>query len=270
MCHFGPGMNDVSTTFSELGEGATEKIQKIQDDLNEISIPFHAGQLQIQIMKFMKKNFSPEVYHFSDFHLPIANSAISYDGRVEDHIFRDAAWFYRTAQRDFWDKYLHKDQAQRLFTKSYHDYYLEIESRRNFLTDKTEVPTDCCTIGVGGEPCSLINFSNDKLDHTAAVWCEVKDRCSHDHGFLEALNLSKTPPSASSSLRSSKYDFDDEEVGENEDDDDDDDTDEEVQTIIGNQDDEDDDDDIITSSQKPVEGNRTGMLKLKKKSKEVV
>lgn len=75
MCHFEPGMGDVSTTFSELGEGATDKIKKIQDDLNEISIPIHTGQLQIQVMKFMKQNISSEVYHFSDFHLPIPTSA---------------------------------------------------------------------------------------------------------------------------------------------------------------------------------------------------
>lgn len=58
-------------------------------------------------------------------------------------------------------------------------------------------------------PPSLINLSDYELDHTAAVWCMVKDRCDHDKGFLEAWHLNRysmydsesaspSPPSSSS------------------------------------------------------------------------
>lgn len=133
MCHFDEDMGDVSTTHSELGEDATKKITKIQDDLNEIAVPIHTRQLQIQVMKFMKENIPSEVYHFSDYQLPIPTSSFGYNSKVEDQVFRDAAWFYRTTQREFWNTYLHPEQAQRLFTKSYYDYYMEVESRKEFF-----------------------------------------------------------------------------------------------------------------------------------------
>lgn len=123
-------------------------------------------------------------------------------------------------------------------------------------------------------PPSLINLKDDELDHTAAVWCMVKDRCDHDKGFLEASNLNRkglnASASASSSPRSSRSDLD-EEMGEIiEDSIDNDDGDTDVEEVVLTIHPEDQEDDIISSSQKPVvqffeSKKRTGMLKLKKK-----
>lgn len=123
-------------------------------------------------------------------------------------------------------------------------------------------------------PLSLINLKDDELDHTAAVWCMVKDRCDHDKGFLEAWNLNRkglnASASASSSPRSFRSDLD-EEMGEIIEDSSDNDGDTDGEEVVLPIHPEDQEDDIITSSQKPVlqffeSKNRTGMLKLKKKN----
>lgn len=126
-------------------------------------------------------------------------------------------------------------------------------------------------------PPSLINLKDDELDHTAAVWCMVKDRCDHDKGFLEAWNLNRYKLTRSvstfSSPRSSQTDpLDlDEEMVEDSSSDKDADTDvEELVDLPIHP--EDQEDDIITSSQRPVvkfyQGSKPprfgGMLKLKK------
>lgn len=136
---------EVSPRHSELGK----KMDKIHDDLNELAVPIHTRQLQMQVMKFMKENIPSEVSHFSDYEMPIPTSALGYASKSEDQVFLDASWFYRTTQREFWDTYLPKPQAQKLFDKSYINHYQEVESRRHFHEDRVERPRNCCTLGVG-------------------------------------------------------------------------------------------------------------------------
>lgn len=145
-------------------------------------------------------------------------------------------------------------------------------------------------------PPSLINLSDYELDHTAAVWCMVKDRCDHDKGFLEAWHLNRysmydsesaspSPPSSSDtepfdlsprqpldlSVRTEPLDQEMGEIGENV----------EEMGVTGeivedsSSGEDTDSDDVITSSQRPLrprvvfyQGDRPqrfgGMLTLKK------